>query len=164
WFLASTDFGLGSQWLDMTSYDHEETSALYFAVLNKNDPSPLMPESDEETGVPAAGTGGGRGGRNGSGGGGVAAADSAGAPAAAPAPRGPVNVTIDFDGLAGRIIAVPGVASRRYSKLKAGAAGTVFFSETVAASGTAGNGASTLHRYQLRDRRAVPFATAIADY
>ena len=21
WFLASTDFGLGSQWLDMTSYD-----------------------------------------------------------------------------------------------------------------------------------------------
>ncbi len=23
WFLASTDFGLRSQWLDMTSYDHE---------------------------------------------------------------------------------------------------------------------------------------------
>ena len=27
WFLASTDFGLRSQWLDMTSYDHDETSA-----------------------------------------------------------------------------------------------------------------------------------------
>ena len=24
WFLASTDFGLRSQWLDMTSYDHDE--------------------------------------------------------------------------------------------------------------------------------------------
>ena len=23
WFLASTDFGLRSQWLDMTSYDHD---------------------------------------------------------------------------------------------------------------------------------------------
>ena len=25
WFLASTDFGLRSQWLDMTSYDRTET-------------------------------------------------------------------------------------------------------------------------------------------
>ena len=29
WFLASTDFGLGSQWLDMTSYDHDENFGLY---------------------------------------------------------------------------------------------------------------------------------------
>ncbi|HVZ77717.1 MAG TPA: PQQ-binding-like beta-propeller repeat protein, partial [Gemmatimonadaceae bacterium] len=29
WFLASTDFGLRSQWLDMTSYDHTETFGLY---------------------------------------------------------------------------------------------------------------------------------------
>src|SRR6185312_4443452 len=63
-----------------------------------------------------------------------------------------------------RIIAVPGVASRRYSKLKAGVAGTVFFSETVPASGTAGGGTNNLHRYQLRDRRAVPFVSGIADY
>ena len=35
WFLASTDFGLASQWLDMTSYGREETFALYLAVLNK---------------------------------------------------------------------------------------------------------------------------------
>ncbi len=162
WFFASTDFGLGSQWLDMTSYDHEETSALYFAVLNKTDPSPLMPESDEETGVPAPGAGGGRGGRGG--GAGAAAADSSGAPAPAATPRGPVTVAIDFDGLSQRIIAVPGVAARRYSRLKAGAAGTVFFTEAVAASGTSGNAASTLHRYQLRDRRSVPFMTGIADY
>ena len=51
WFLASTDFGLRSQWLDMTSYDHEETFGLYFAVLRKSDPSPLLPESDEDRGV-----------------------------------------------------------------------------------------------------------------
>ena len=36
WFLASTDFGLRSQWLDMTSYDHETTFGLYFAVLKKD--------------------------------------------------------------------------------------------------------------------------------
>src|SRR5262249_57900938 len=51
WFLASTDFGLRSQWLDMTSYDHNETFGLYLAVLKKGDPSPLFPESDEGRGV-----------------------------------------------------------------------------------------------------------------
>ena len=54
WFLASTDFGLGSQWLDMTSYDHEETFGLYFAVLKKGEPCPLLPESDEDLGVGSA--------------------------------------------------------------------------------------------------------------
>src|SRR5258705_12135630 len=64
WFLASTDFGLKSQWLDMTSYDHDETFGLYLAVLKKAEPSPLLPESDEDRGVgsatpnPGAGSGG----------------------------------------------------------------------------------------------------------
>ena len=53
WFLASTDFGLASQWLDMTSYGREETFALYLAVLNKSEASPLLPESDEDPGVGA---------------------------------------------------------------------------------------------------------------
>src|SRR6185436_1285885 len=61
WFLASTDFGLKSQWLDMTSYDREETFGLYFAVLKKGEPSPLLPESDEDLGVGSAPAGGGRG-------------------------------------------------------------------------------------------------------
>ena len=70
WFFASTDFGLRSQWLDMTSYDHTETFGLYLAVLKKGEPSPLLPESDEDTGVtfaPGRGEfgGGGRGGRGG---------------------------------------------------------------------------------------------------
>ena len=51
WFLASTDFGLRSQWLDMTSYDHDENFGLYLAVLKKSDSSPLLPESDEDRGV-----------------------------------------------------------------------------------------------------------------
>ena len=48
WFLASTDFGLRSQWLDMTSYDRTENFGLYLAVLKKGEPSPLLPESDED--------------------------------------------------------------------------------------------------------------------
>ncbi|NBS60258.1 MAG: hypothetical protein EBS65_25100, partial [Betaproteobacteria bacterium] len=153
WFFASTDYGLKSQWLDMSNYDHDETFALYLAVLSKNEPSPFLPESDEETGVAAAGAGG-RGGRGG--------ANAEGADAAPRAASGPV--TIDWDGLAGRIIAVPGVTNRQYGRLKAGVAGTVYFTETVAASGTAGGASATLHRYQLRDRRATSFVTGVADY
>ncbi|MBM3908986.1 MAG: PD40 domain-containing protein, partial [Gemmatimonadetes bacterium] len=54
WFLASTDFGLKSQWLDMTHYPIEPTYGLYFAILAKGEPTPLLPESDEEAGSPAA--------------------------------------------------------------------------------------------------------------
>ena len=60
WFLASTDLGLRSQWLDMTSYDHNENFGLYLAVLKKGDASPLLPESDEDKGVGAAPAGGRR--------------------------------------------------------------------------------------------------------
>jgi tricorn protease len=165
WFLASTDFGLKSQWLDMTNYPFETTYGLYFAILAKGEPTPLLPESDEETGTPAGGApNAARTPRPGE-----AAAAEPGAAAPAPqggaAPRTGVSVTIDFDGLDARTISVPGVATRSYAKLQAGVAGTVFLSEAVPATGTsAGGGGQTLHRYQLRDRRASVFVTGIADF
>ncbi len=176
WFLASTDFGLGSQWLDMTSYDREETFGLYFAVLKKGEPSPLLPESDEDGGVgsaspgaaPGGGFGGGRGGRTGG-----AAPDSSQSDQPSQTPRGPrapVTVQIDFDGLQQRIISVPGVPERQYSQLRAGVAGTVYYLEASAGRGGGrgrgfgGGGGSALHRYRLSDRRAAQFVASVADY
>jgi tricorn protease len=173
WFFASTDFALRSQWLDMTSYDHEENFGLYFAVLKKGEPSPLLPESDEDEGVgsaPAApGESGGRGGRRTAGARqGAATEGGAGADQAlaeARAPRTPVAVEIDFAGLGQRIISVPGVPERPYSMLKAGAAGTVFYLEPpTAGSGGGRGGGSTLHRYRLSDRRAAPFVTGVSAF
>ena len=63
WFLASTDFGLRSQWLDMTSYDRDGELRPLLAVLKKGEPSPLLPESDEDTGIGAAPDRGGPGSR-----------------------------------------------------------------------------------------------------
>jgi len=178
WFLASTDFGLRSQWLDMTSYDHDETFGLYLAVLKKGEPSPLLPESDEDKGVGSAppfppGGGGGRGGRGPAAGAAPDAnpPDADQAPQAPPAPR-PMRtptVQIDFDGLQQRIIAVPGIPERQYSQLKSGAPGTVFYFE-AAPRGRGGQGgfggftANELHRYRLSDRRATVFVAAAADY
>jgi len=170
WFLASTDFGLGSQWLDMTSYDREETFGLYFAILKKSDPSPLLPESDEDKGVGSAPSTGGRGGR------GTADADATTTATEdqppARASRTPVSVQIDFTGISQRILAVTGIPERRYSNLRAGVAGNVYYLE----AGTGGRGArgggtdgeggggSTLHRYRLTDRRATTFVAGVAEY
>jgi tricorn protease len=168
WFLASTDFGLRSQWLDMTSYDHDENFGLYLAVLKKTDASPLLPESDEDRGVgtgrralppgacpgePAAASG----------------ETSLGEPSATPAaatrgPRQPVAVQIDFDGLQQRIISVPGVRERQYAELQAGTEGTVFFLEGGRNPPGGGPGGSELSRYRLCDRRAVTFASGVATY
>jgi tricorn protease len=171
WFLASTDFGLRSQWLDMTSYDHDETFGLYMAVLKKDEPSPLLPESDEDKGVGSAPPGGGRNVRGGA----STPADSTSTdadqtPQAPRGPRTPVTVQIDFDGLHQRIISVPGVAERQYSLLRAGAVGTVYYLEASTSGGRGGGGGfgpgpgNTLQRYRLSDRREAAFATGVIDY
>lgn len=106
WFLASRDFGLASQWLDMTSYDRPVSFGLYFAILSAKEPTPLVPESDEEAAPAAAG--------------GANENRQANRPAA-------VTVQVDPEGLQRRIIAVPGVPERAYSQLRAGVAGTVYY-------------------------------------
>lgn len=174
WFLASTDFGLKSQWLDMTSYDHDEDFALYLTVLKKGEPSPLLPESDEEKAAAAPSTPPTPLGE-----------PSSGAPAQdEPEPvvrgsrgqggpdrvnRAPVTVQIDFDGIEHRIVAVPGIPEKQYSHLAAGTAGTVFFMETPADRAPAGEGppmprGNVLHRYRLSDRKAAVFVPSAINY
>ncbi len=172
WFLASTDFGLRSQWLDMTSYDREENFGLYLAVLKKGEPGPLLPESDEDSGVtgapqtpgrPPAGPDQPGGGRGAGAGAEAQAADQADQPAGGkPAARTPVTVQIDFDGIQQRIISIPGVPERQYAQLRPGVAGTVFYVEAPAGAGPGGG--SVLQRYRLSDRKAAQFAAGVAAY
>ena len=165
WFLASTDFGLRSQWLDMTSYPFDENFGLYLAVLKKSDPSPLLPESDEDRGVgtgrrlplPGACAGDPPPAE-------IAPAEPTATPAAR-GPRGPVNVQIDFEGLSQRIVAVSGVRERQYSELRSGPDGIVFFLESSGAppapGGPQGN---ELLRYRLCDRRVATFVNGVNTY
>ncbi len=48
YFLASTNYGLRSGWLDMSSYDAQVTRSLYLLILSKDTPSPGLVKSDEE--------------------------------------------------------------------------------------------------------------------
>jgi tricorn protease len=155
WFLASTDFGLKSQWLDMTNYPFNPTYGLYLTVLSKSEPSPLLPESDEDTGVSQPGPT--RGGNRLDGAAGETPAGGPGGPGGQNRPRGPVTVTLDWDGLGKRIISVPGVPERQYSNLQAGTDGTVFYLQAGQQPAGPGGGGAELIRYKLSDRRAITY-------
>ncbi|HUG40829.1 MAG TPA: PDZ domain-containing protein [Longimicrobiales bacterium] len=142
YFLASTNFALNTGWLDMSSYDRPVTRAIYMVVLPRDEPSPLLPRSDEES----------AGERD----------DSAAArPGTSAAPR----VAIDFDGIMQRIVSLD-VPARDYVEVRAGAAGTVFYLEapatTVGAGGPPRGG--TLHRWRLEDREAETFLAGVRDF
>lgn len=47
--LASTNYGLQTGWLDMSSYDPSVTRSLYAVVLNSKDKAPILPKTDEES-------------------------------------------------------------------------------------------------------------------
>lgn len=106
YFLASTDFGLNTGWLDMSSYDRPITRSLYLTVLNSSDPSPLLPLSDEEN-LPKE----------------EKKSDAA------------VSVKIDLSGIQNRIVAID-IPARNYTGLAAGPEGTVFYMEAIPNEGT----------------------------
>ncbi|MEX2466299.1 MAG: PDZ domain-containing protein, partial [Gemmatimonadota bacterium] len=132
YFLASTDYGLNTGWLDMSSYDRPVTRALYVALLAEDTPSPFLPRSDEEAASSDEDE--------------ASDQDAAGQTA---------DVVIDFDGIARRIVDAPGLPLADYSGLEPAPAGSVFVLEAGEGPG------STMHKYVLDDREAEAFATEV---
>ena len=131
YFLASTDYGVSSGWLDMSSYDLQVTRGLYVVVLNKKDPSPLMPKSDEEE---------------------VKNEDKDKKEA-----KDSLKTTsvIDLDGIGQRILAV-NIPLRNYTSLMAAPKDYVFYTENIP-----NQQGVTLHRYNFKDRKTEVFLTPI---
>ncbi len=161
WFLASTDYGLNTGWLDMSSYDRPVTRGVYLAVLAADAPSPLAPRSSEE-GRGNAGAPGGSGSGAGSGNAGTEGPNAGGAEAARGGGAGAGRsasppVRIDWEGIDQRILALP-VPTRNYTLLQAGPEGTVFYGEVVA-----NQPGLTLHRWQTSEREAASFLTGVQE-
>ena len=131
YFMASTNYGPSTGWLEMSSLDRPVRRAIYLVVLNANDPSPLLPETGDEPKAPAPD----------------------GAPQPKPDPNAKPTVRIDLNGISQRILAV-NVPAGDYSNLTSGAAGSFFYTEPFV-PGTPGT--LRLQRYQLKDRAAAPF-------
>ncbi len=101
YFFASTDAGPVKQWFDLSSRDMRETNTVYLAVLGKDTPSPLAKESDEEK--PAATKEAPK----------PAEKEKAVSEKKEPEKPAKPSVTVDFDGLNYRILAI-GLPSGNY--------------------------------------------------
>lgn len=134
YFAASTNYGLNIGWLDMTSYDHSVQRGLYLAVLDKKEPSPFLPESDEEEKAEKSDE--------------KEEDDS----------DSEVEVRIDVEGIDQRILALD-VPLRSYSNLQAGGEGILFYAESVV-----NEEGLKLHKYDLSERESKGFLEGISNY
>ena len=168
YFLASTNYGLNTGWLDMTSYDRPVTRALYLALLQADEPSPFLPRSDEEevgadgdADDASEGAGDGEAARE------EASADASSTDANArddEAAEGSAenrdddapDVEIEVEGIDRRIVAAPGLPMKNYAGLLPGPAGSVFVLE-VEAGATSGH----VRKYVVEDREATDFVEPV---
>lgn len=139
YFLGSTDYGLNVGWLDMSSYERPSKSAIYLAVLPADEPSPLLPESDDE----------------------VVKVEKAESDKKEEntdekkKEKKEVAVKINFDRIDQRIITL-NVPAGEYYALTAGEKGTIYYLES--------GKKNKLHRYSLKDREAKEALTDLKSY
>lgn len=139
YFLASTNFALNTGWLDMSSYDRPVERSIYFAVLKDQQPSPLLPESDEEK---------------------VQTEEESDSQEESEqeAASEDSEVVIDFEGIDQRILSLD-VPERNYVQLSAGQEGVLFYGEMVE-----NQPGFTLHKYTLNERKTEPFMQPLQYY
>jgi tricorn protease len=138
YFLASTNFALNTGWLDMTSYERPFTLGVYLMVLNSEDPSPLLPESDEEEVKKKEEKEENK----------KSAKDTSKEP----------KIKIDIKGLDQRILDL-NIPVRRYSRLEAAGENVFFYQEIIP-----NKPGYILHRHDLKARESKPFMSGISDY
>ena len=142
YFMASTNYGPSTGWLEMSSIDRPVRRAIYLAVLGATEPSPLLPETGDEP--PPRPT------------------PAEAPPPPTPAAAKPVSVRVDFDRIGQRIIAV-NIPAGEYANLTAGAAGSFYYTEPIQTTAP-GPPSLRLQRYQLSQRTAAPFLEGIRSY
>jgi tricorn protease len=138
YFLASTNLGLAADGLNLSSLNADPTYGVYVTVLRDDDPSPFIPESDEEP-----------------------VAEEEEEEEADPEEEADTDdesedaVRIDFDRIDRRILSIP-MPVGRYGNIIAGPEGTVFVAEQGENSPV-----STLHKFSLTDRESSVFARGV---
>ena len=138
YFSASTNTGLSAAGIDMSGDQHPVTSSLYLVVLRKDLPSPLLPESDDEKSPAAAASSSDSSGKSQDKSADKAADQAAGKSSAesddksasksdakAEKPKEPPKVTIDFEDILQRVLALP-IPAANYFNLWAGKEGELF--------------------------------------
>jgi tricorn protease len=118
YFLASTDVGLNTGWLDLSSLERPQRRSVYFAVLSKDTISPLLPQSDEEKALAQIKTAEKE----------KVRAKGKTIPLNKNKEADSVNLRIDFDSIANRILSLP-LPPRNYVDLHTGPPDIIYVSE-----------------------------------
>ncbi|MBE0697683.1 MAG: PDZ domain-containing protein, partial [Anaerolineaceae bacterium] len=145
-FTASSNYGLNTGWLDMSSYERAVLRHLYVAVLNQEDPSPIAPQSDEEKPSEAK------------------SEETEGKPEEKKEPK-PVAVKIDLQGLDQRILALP-VPPHDYRNLQA-VDGKLFYLEMLPnqpITPEINNPSCQLNVYDFKERKTEVFLPSLGNY
>ncbi len=141
YFMASTNFGMSVAWLDMTSYPFSVDYSIYMAVLSADEPHPFAPESDDEAVAEDAED-----------------ADEEAADEEEEEAAEEVEVNIDFENIQQRIVALD-MPANNYSNLRAGAEGTLFYTESVD-----NEPGLVLHKYSIADREDSQVMSGLLGY
>jgi tricorn protease len=154
-FAVSTDVGLSSGWLDLSSFQHPILRNIYAAVLKKGDPSPVEPQSDEEKAAEEKKDAGGDKPKE-------ADQEKAGEKGKEGEKKKeePVKVVIDLDGIGQRIVSLP-IKAARYEGLDAGKAGTLFLTEIVDVPRFGQPNPATVSKFDFTTRKTEPFLSGI---
>ncbi|MGA2750022.1 MAG: PDZ domain-containing protein [Verrucomicrobiota bacterium] len=140
YFTASTDIGLFNGWLDMSSMSRPVTRSVYIAVLQKDLPSPLAPESDEEKPPDSQS---------------AEKAKTTGKKKKKDKVEKPPAVQIDFDNISQRILALP-IPAGNYQALTTGKTGVVFLVQGPLVEPVESDDDSpllTVHKFDLETRK-----------
>ena len=135
-FTASTNYGRSAGWLDMSSYEVPVRNSIYAVVLDKDNPSPLMPQSDEEL---------------------VKDTDSASARKAIVKQAGKFT-NIDLEHIDQRIVAL-NLPEKFYSNLQCQQDGKLFFIQN-----DPGGGSSALMVYDIDKRKADTYMNGVSNF
>ncbi|MGH9774431.1 MAG: S41 family peptidase [Candidatus Acidiferrales bacterium] len=157
YFAASTNVGPSTGWLDMSSYDHSVTRSIYAVVLRKDLPSPLAPESDEEKAAAEKSDSAGKDQKD--------QKDQA-TGAEKPAEKGkdekkePSPVSIDFDNISQRILALP-IPAKDFVALESGKSGELFLLDVPRGAQEPGG---TLSKFTLDKRKVDVFLPGVTEF
>jgi tricorn protease len=154
YFTASTDVGLSVGWLDLSSFQHPLTRSVYGVVLKKGDPNPVEPQSDEEKIAKPEEN--------------PKDADKDKTKEGDKAKEGEKKeetpaVTIDFDGIGQRIVALP-IRAANYIQLDAGKTGILFLSEVVDVPRFDDPPIATVSKFDLSTRKTEPFVAGVGAF
>jgi len=128
YFIASTNYGLNTGWLDMSSLERPVDYSLYVTVLDKNEKSPLLPKSDDEK---------------------IEKNDKNEKTDKQESDKDEkIKVKIDFEGINDRILDL-NLPARDYKEIKSAEEGVIFYTESVE-----DKRGLTLHRYDLKKQKS----------